>query len=385
MSPIVACPSGQSIHDVLNFIREMEMRMLPRIILSRAIGLIGCCGVLLFSFGAIFEVVGMQTGEDFSEPSAATTHLPDCIYQLEMIGSEGKCVVRSRNLGVQVRDLVDGAIIESTRSDTADGRAPTEVCALAGNTVFVGERGGTAYLFDVADPNRETYRWSIGQNPVLDSDFHESSGLLAILTGELNRGTVVMWDVERRRTLLAVDVPASCSICFMDDGKHVVVGGADEMIIVAVADGKRESLPTPSVGSIHCLSVSPDGRFAVIGGIQGAVQLWDLESRTRMWEHRPNGLGFCTADFNSDGSVVAAAGTDRVVRCWETQSGREIAAIRDHDDVVRSLHFTFDGQALLSAGHDGRVMKHILEDHWVSEPPAPKTATVGMIGMETRY
>jgi WD40 repeat protein/3',5'-cyclic AMP phosphodiesterase CpdA len=56
--------------------------------------------------------------------------------------------------------------------------------------------------------------------------------------------------------------------------------------------------------------------------------------------------------FSSDGSLVASAGDDRVVRLWEVATGRARALLAGHSDRIRSVAFSPDGSLLASAGDD---------------------------------
>jgi WD40 repeat protein len=58
---------------------------------------------------------------------------------------------------------------------------------------------------------------------------------------------------------------------------------------------------------------------------------------------------------SADGTLIAAAMTDRTVRVWNTTDGRLIEVLRGHTDLVMDVAFSPDGTRLASASYDRTV------------------------------
>jgi len=58
--------------------------------------------------------------------------------------------------------------------------------------------------------------------------------------------------------------------------------------------------------------------------------------------------------FSPDGKILAVASTDKVIRLWETATGRPLRALVGHRDEVTSLDFGPGGR-LASGGYDGEL------------------------------
>src|SRR5215813_2959768 len=57
---------------------------------------------------------------------------------------------------------------------------------------------------------------------------------------------------------------------------------------------------------------------------------------------------YCLA-FRPDGKTLASAGSDGVVKIWDTQTGQGLRAWRGHEGAVTGLAFRGDGKLVLAA------------------------------------
>src|SRR5207253_375666 len=54
--------------------------------------------------------------------------------------------------------------------------------------------------------------------------------------------------------------------------------------------------------------------------------------------------------FNKDGTRLATAGADGLVKVWDVNTGKELAFYGGHTDGVRAVAFSPDGKQIASAG-----------------------------------
>ncbi|WP_225653843.1 WD40 repeat domain-containing serine/threonine protein kinase [Streptomyces pseudogriseolus] len=193
-------------------------------------------------------------------------------------------------------------------------------------TALLAEEGGAVGIWDW--PGGARYGTLAGHTRTVRRMAADRSGRRVVTTsGDRDDLDVRVWDVTGRRCLIVL-----------------------------------EGLPGP----VAALAVSEDGRYALTGGGDRAVRLWDLDT------------GLCVRTLAGHTGVVekvafsdAAAGralTEElggVARVWDLSSGRCLRAF-EHDDTPHAwAHLTPDGRHLVQAGK-GRVVVHRL--------PRPVTA-----------
>jgi WD40 repeat protein len=59
--------------------------------------------------------------------------------------------------------------------------------------------------------------------------------------------------------------------------------------------------------------------------------------------------------FDTDGSRIVTASSDKTGQIWDAATGKEILALRGHENVVSSAAFSPDGSRIVTASHDETV------------------------------
>lgn len=128
------------------------------------------------------------------------------------------------------------------------------------------------------------------------------------------------------------------------------------VLIRPIKDSPRVPL---GVGNLNDLTFSPDGRFVAAAGEDGWGHLFSLsdgENRVTRSASLLHGSAVDKMIFSEDGKYVATIGLDRVVKVWETGTGRETFRLTLGGNV-NDLAFSPDGQyvAIASADQTARV------------------------------
>jgi WD40 repeat protein len=232
------------------------------------------------------------------------------------------------------------------------------------------------------------------------------------------RGTVTVWGVDSGEVVFAAaDLWAGQAVAVLSpDGKRVAVrttgvpaynpGPRGEVRVYEVDGGKElfrgAATPWAAGGGIGSAAFSPDGKVLAASFGDGVVDVWDVPAgkprppllgRTGQGQHvafSPDGKAL--AAVAADGAVqrwaaadgkplgttdppagqiipggVVFAGADRVLAwgsvnacpvVWEVPSGKLLTPpLPEHTGAVRSVAFAAGGKEVVTAGHDGRVVR----------------------------
>lgn len=155
-----------------------------------------------------------------------------------------------------------------------------------------------------------------------------------------------------------VTVPIT-AVNFSPDGQRIAASGYHEISLWKIADGSLDRRVQGLSERIYDIAYSADGKWmATASGDPGQFGV------ARLWTADPNGNGkpvrdlaesqdvFFAVAFSPDGKKVAAAGADRIIRVFETESGKLLAQIEDHADWIFDIAFSPDGKRLASASRD---------------------------------
>lgn len=205
-------------------------------------------------------------------------------------------------------------------------------------------------------------------NPVVHVAFSPDGRRLASGSAE---NAVKVWDIMSGQELykLPGHVAPILNVTFSPDGCRLITAGRDRVVKVwdlppgkpgASVTGVRELSPRWTrqdfSTSPWCIALSPDGSCLAIGGprADGNVRVYDM-STGKLLHKLIGDFRVISVVFSPDGRRLASAGSDRIVRLWDTTTGQEVISLRGHEDSIGRLLFSPDGHRLASASQDGMV------------------------------
>jgi WD40 repeat protein len=114
--------------------------------------------------------------------------------------------------------------------------------------------------------------------------------------------------------------------------------------------GKMEHQP-----NVRRLTLTADGRFLALGGIDGWLSVWDLTTNRQMMRARGHSGNLHGLALSPDGKRVASCGTDCTAKLWNTQSGHEVLTLRTQLNETSLLAFSPDGMDIVSVNVDNQL------------------------------
>jgi class 3 adenylate cyclase/DNA-binding SARP family transcriptional activator/WD40 repeat protein len=119
--------------------------------------------------------------------------------------------------------------------------------------------------------------------------------------------------------------------------KSTTADGALEMVLSKVPPGVQQRVPLHNVGSLAISAqVSPDGQLIAAGGSDGIVRLYNVTS-DRVVRSLPGSPGtpFNIVQFSADGTRLVGSDLDNNVFVWDVASGRRVGS-----PIVAGLGFS---------------------------------------------
>jgi len=119
---------------------------------------------------------------------------------------------------------------------------------------------------------------------------------------------------------------------------------------------------------IQVLTIGPNPNLIAVGGVDGSVRLWDLDSRrqlaafrTELHQRAGHEALVTSLAFSADGAFLASGHVDGNIHLWSLDMGAEIRVRFGHDASIGQLAFSTEGTTLASGGLDDTIKLWDLE------------------------
>jgi WD40 repeat protein len=305
---------------------------------------------------------------------------------------DGKRLVSGGDAGLSVWDAASGR--ELRRVPLAGGQLRTLHWPAAGPPVaVVGLGDGSYYLWDFAD-ERVGSPPNVPRPPFVgrtDDDDNEVMAQFAISAdgkrlavgrhGSHEKARPIdIWDVETGKRLTELKPPrtlvkqvGNCTgLAFTSDGKTLLAfsrdkTSTDERLVVwdieTGTERSRQNVPFAIQQRwIKVCAVSPDGKTAALGLPDSTARLVNLDGKAepRSVAHHVGDLpyekGVSAVAFSPDGRTLVTAGRDRMVRAWDSASGKEVRTLEAKSSSwVEAVAFSQDGGRVATAGQGSLI------------------------------
>ena len=169
---------------------------------------------------------------------------------------------------------------------------------------------------------------------------------------------IQLWDTATDAPFrtLPEQIRGISTLVFSPDGGLLAAAGFEST--VWLFDGKDgrllRKLEAPG-GDVRALVCSPDGTQLAAAGRSGLVRIWDLSSGRVIHDLAGHRRRVRALAYSPDSKKIASAGEDRNILIWDTAEGRLLETFPSRPGMVLSL--TFCGPGLLAAGGSDNVIR----------------------------
>eukprot|EP00736_Rhodelphis_marinus_P008864 Rmarinus@m.12936 len=224
------------------------------------------------------------------------------------------------------------------------------------------DQGVTVWGAKAGEEGKMLQRVHLGRN-VFDLTLSPRETLLAAAT---DRGAVVL-DAESRdlETTIAFKNKSSTGIrclAFTRAGAVLATGGKDGHVILWRAGDVTTQAHADRIiadwrdhqSEVEDLCFSPDGRFLATAGLDHLCLVYDVGTHDLLHKIRCPCPYQCVA-FSPDAKLLLASGVSDL-EVFSVEDGRQLDAFHIHENHVRSLSVSPDGERLLTCGDDDTLM-----------------------------
>jgi len=269
---------------------------------------------------------------------------------------DGRFVILGNNDEMRMKDLITGEYVQSFQK-------------LDGRSVGLGSVDETLRMWNF--PSGVCFLTVQGQRYDKITVAVTPDGRFAV-SGSKN-GTLQLWDLLSGKCLWIFRGQKGLQVsqrgkdlmrcvALTTDERFAVSGGGDTSLrlwdltigeCLRTLEGHEES--------VTAVAVTSDGRFAVSGSFDTTLRLWDLTTGEciRTFEGHE---GIVTAvAITPDGRFAISGSSDKTLRLWDLTTGKCIRTFEGHEERVTAVTITPDGQFAVSASNDKTLRLWILD------------------------
>ncbi len=161
---------------------------------------------------------------------------------------------------------------------------------------------------------------------------------------------------EPLRRLEQVSLPGIYDLEFSIDNSRLFIGSYSTILIYDVTAGKVVDKFNTQNGSVYSIALSPDGMKLAAGSDDGTIEIWDIDTKTRILELTGHARNIGSLDWSPDGRFILSGSDDGLAVVWDAQTGEQLYTLDGQAFGIASVAWSPDGQYIATGSHDGTVV-----------------------------
>jgi len=146
------------------------------------------------------------------------------------------------------------------------------------------------------------------------------------------------------------------SVAFSPDGKLLATGDSyGQVCLYQVVDGKQLLVCTGHTDWLWSVTFSPDSSILASSGKDQTIKLWDVSTGQCLATLHGHSGGIWSIAFSPNGHILASGSEDQTLKLWDVNTGQCLKTLVGHNSRVSSITFSPNGQTLASGCHDQTV------------------------------
>jgi WD40 repeat protein len=172
-------------------------------------------------------------------------------------------------------------------------------------------------------------------------------------------GKVLKWDIAARTSSnITNGTMQITSIDISSNGKYLAGISNDGNVIVWNPASNSDNFRLETTGkNIKVIRFNPESNLLAIGDVNGSVELWDINARKQISEIKAHNAQVNDIQFNTALKQMATAGNDKTIKIFNIKDPADLTeppiTFSDNDGFVLVMHFSPDGQMIVSGSYTG--------------------------------
>ncbi|GMW00568.1 MAG: hypothetical protein AMXMBFR84_17050 [Candidatus Hydrogenedentota bacterium] len=166
-------------------------------------------------------------------------------------------------------------------------------------------------------------------------------------------GKIAVWDVLEQRMIVELHGHSDriTCLCSASNGRFLLSGSSDGTVrLWELRSGRRirTIAGNSALAQIEAICMSPDPRFAAIGGID--LCIWDLATSQCLIAITSTSVESDCLVWTPDGKYLLVGCSDGAIRVYSPATGDCVRVLSGGKGKIRSLSISGDGRYMMSAG-----------------------------------
>jgi WD40 repeat protein len=157
--------------------------------------------------------------------------------------------------------------------------------------------------------------------------------------------TVRIWDTRTGTGLLSLQSPRLPNQLAFDRDGEILTSSASGH--ATFWDGRPLQAPItlPAHGeAIYTVAFSPDGRRIAVGGVEGAIRLYDARAGTELPPLQGHRGSVSALAFSPDSTTLVSGGLDKVPRVWDVAASKLVRELPEGPGPIQQALFAPNGK-----------------------------------------
>jgi len=143
------------------------------------------------------------------------------------------------------------------------------------------------------------------------------------------------------------------AVALSGNGRWAVSGGEDNLLrLWDTAAGLLLRTFDTETSGINSVAFSPDGRRILAACNDGRLRLFDVAAGQSVSIMEGHAGEVLSAAFSPGGQQVLSGGSDKAVKLWDAETGQLLKSFEGHSEEVLTVAFSADGRQALSGSKD---------------------------------